>query len=205
MFKSLKSKIAILLILIILICGFLTLSNSGYVDIYLDGENVTTSFITIPFLYDNNEIIDEINDYALNNSYDNFDSNVSDLKNGIGKITHKHGIDNTIVKIDSSYGENQIPIIFLVNGTSMEPTLKDGQDIVILKTKNINVGDIVVCDSPEYGIIVKRVSEINGDRVYLTSDNKNSEITNINGVEYVSQGITTWENISNIMGVVEKY
>ena len=85
----------------------------------------------------------------------------------------------------------------------MVPTLQDGQTILVEKTKDISVNDVVVANSPEYGVIVKRVSDINGDKVHLISDNKNVEHKIGNGRIYELKGITTWVDISNIYGVVK--
>jgi phage repressor protein C with HTH and peptisase S24 domain len=101
-----------------------------------------------------------------------------------------------------------------VRGTSMVPTLQDGQDIIILKTKNLKVGDIVVAVHPTYGLVVKRLSIIEGNQVYLTSDNKNVEIINTktklpNGsVEIVTvqkTPLNTWLPTNNVIGVVKVY
>ena len=87
----------------------------------------------------------------------------------------------------------------------MLPTLQDGQKLLLNKTKNIHVGDIVVANSDEYGGIIKRVGDIEGDRVYLESDNKNINYEFINDTLYELKGITTWVNISDINGVIIDY
>lgn len=118
------------------------------------------------------------------------------------------------VKIVSQYGENQLPMPATVKGTSMVPTLKDGQQIVVLKTKDIKVGDLVVSRHPDYKLIVKRVAAIQGDQVYLRSDNRQVEylgnqVQNINGVERVvtieRRPLDTWVPKSYIIGVVKVY
>lgn len=85
----------------------------------------------------------------------------------------------------------------------MYPTLNDGQTVTVEKTKNVNVGNIVVANSSEYGVIVKRVSDVKGNQVYLTSDNKNVNYEYKNGATYETKGITTWVNINDIYGVVQ--
>ena len=87
----------------------------------------------------------------------------------------------------------------------MLPTLQDGQSVLINKSNDIHVGDIVVANSDEYGSIIKRVGDINGNEVYLISDNKNVSYTYKNGIPYETKGITTWVDISNIIGVVIGY
>ena len=109
------------------------------------------------------------------------------------------------INIDSIIGKNQIPVIAKVKGTSMFPTLQDGQQVLINKTHNIHIGDIVVANSSEYGGIIKRVSDINGDDVYLTSDNRDITYEYINNSLYEVKGITAWVNINDINGVVIEY
>ena len=117
-------------------------------------------------------------------------------------------------KIVSQFGTDQLPMPATVKGTSMVPTLQDGQEITILKTNNLNVGDIVVAVHPTYGLIVKRLSIIEGNQVYLTSDNKNVEIVKTkttlpNGaVETVTvqkTPLNTWISTENVIGVVKVY
>ena len=96
----------------------------------------------------------------------------------------------------------------------MVPTLQDGQEITVVKTNNLNVGDIVVAVHPTYGLIVKRLSIIDGTQVYLTSDNKNVEVVNTeknlpNGtVETITvqkTPLNTWIPTENVIGVVKVY
>jgi signal peptidase I len=118
------------------------------------------------------------------------------------------------VKLVSQYGENQLPMPATVSGTSMVPTLKDGQQIIVLKTSNFKVGDLVVARHPTYNLIVKRVAEIKGEQVYLKSDNRQIEIVGtqtevINGVvEQVTiekTPLDTWLPKTNVVGVVKVY
>ncbi|MCC7552875.1 MAG: S24/S26 family peptidase [Methanobacteriaceae archaeon] len=197
--------IAIIGLFLIFILVLFFVLNNNYVEVHLDGENITTTIITALFIHDSETISNQINEYTMKTTNNDYDSNISNLKEGIRNITKKHGMNNADIVINSKYGENQIPILFTVNGTSMDPTLKDNQDIIILKTKDIHVGDIVVSNDSEYGIIVKRVSEINGTGIYLTSDNKEIETEYINGIEYKKEGIKTWNNLSDIIGIVKEY
>ena len=64
--------------------------------------------------------------------------------------------------------------IFRVSGDSMLPTLKDGDAVMIIATKSIEPGDVVLADHPYKSSvkILKRVSEIDGEGRYsLTGDN----------------------------------
>ena len=46
---------------------------------------------------------------------------------------------------------------FKVSGSSMEPTLRTDDIVVVLKKKNISVNDIVVVKDSEYGFLIKRL------------------------------------------------
>jgi signal peptidase I len=140
-------------------------------------------------------------------------STVDIIKSDIRSIASKYGY-NADVKIVSQYGTNQLPMVAKVKGTSMIPTLKDGQNILVLKTNNLTVGDIVVAIHPTYGLIVKRLSIIEGSQVYLTSDNKNIEITNtqttlpdgsVENVTVEKIPVNTWLPTANVIGVVKVY
>lgn len=63
---------------------------------------------------------------------------------------------------------------FIVSGSSMDPTLKNG-DYVIAYQSDFKVGDIVVINSS--GIcnssrIIKRITAIDGEMVFVEGDNK---------------------------------
>ncbi len=200
------SKKIILLILIvgIGIIGYFSF-NGNSVEIYIDGENVSSSSIISPTSGVNTDQLNmEICDYVFKNM-DSTKGDGTTLKQDIQRICAAHGLNNVNVRINSVLGENKIPIQYHVDGKSMDPTLKDGQIVLVEKTKNIRVNDIVVADSPEYGRIIKRVNQINGDNVYLVSDNKNVTYERVNGALYETKGITTWVNIDNIYGVAVEY
>ena len=114
-------------------------------------------------------------------------------------------MENPKIRIDSSIGEDQIPVLVYVDGTSMVPTLQDGQTVLLNKSKDVHVGDIVVAESDEYGGIIKRVGKVEGDSIYLESDNKEVRYETHGGVLYEVKGITTWVDISDINGVVIEY
>lgn len=203
-----KASKFVLALVIIVILAIITLgfSNNTFqeVDVYIDGENVTSS-INVPFSNVNTTSLNsEICDYTLNSMQDP-NSNINSIKAGISDLCSSYGLNDITVNINSTIGENQIPIIYHVEGESMIPTLQNGQTVLVEKTKDISVGDIVVANSDEYGTIVKRVGQIDGSQVYLESDNKNVEIQMINGVLYETRGITTWVDISDIQGVVVQY
>ncbi len=139
----------------------------------------------------------EMEKKALTDIYSD-NSTVDSIKNDMKGIAEKYHY-NITVKIDSQFGTDQLPMPATVKGTSMLPTLKDGQDLVILKTKDFKVGDIVVARHPSYGLIVKRVAQIKGDQVYLMSDNREVIISN----NVISKGLDTWLPINDVVGVVK--
>lgn len=192
---------AIVIILLIFAGYFIFLGES--VDVYMDGENVTSKVIVSPFAgVDTTALNQEICNYTFQ-TMNSTDGDIKTLQQGISRICLNHGLDKVKVHIDSSLGPGEIPIVFHVQGNSMYPTLNDGQTVTVEKTKNVNVGNVVVANSSEYGVIVKRVSEVKGDQVYLTSDNKNVDYEYKDGVKYETKGITTWVNINDIYGVVQ--
>ena len=181
----------ILIIILAIFLGIFLTEDNGSVDVYIDGENVTAS--TNPGLnteINTKELNDEICNYSLE-SMNMPNTNINTLKSGIHDICLSYGLDTSNINIDSTLGENSIPVIYQVDGTSMLPTLQDG--------------DIVVANSSEYGNIIKRVDEVNNNQIHLVSDNKNIEYTQINGVIYETKGISTWVDFSDIYGVVIKY
>jgi signal peptidase I len=142
----------------------------------------------------------EILDYCLK-EMNNVDSNATTFKNGIAKIAEKYGFTNIDVTINSQFGKDNIPMIVNVQGTSMYPTLKDGEDVIIEKTNDIKVGDIVVAKDPQYGLLIKRVGNISGDQIFLSADNNDTVTIYENGRYYQMIAVEKWTNASNIVGV----
>lgn len=205
MSKFSKSFVLTLFILfIVAIAGYVAFSElTGPVaDVYIENNTVTTKvnsvFVSTDLLEEDicNYVLEELNDY---------DSDVDSVKQGIKDLGSYYGIDNLRVNLNSECGHDKLSTVFNVEGTSMVPTLQDGQDITVEKTKDIHVNDIVVANSPQYGVIVKRVNQIDNDEVYLTSDNKKVSYEEINGILYETKGITTWVDISDIYGIVRSY
>ena len=79
---------------------------------------------------------------------------------------------------------------FKVSGSSMEPTLRTDDIVVVLKKKNISVNDIVVVKDSEYGFLIKRLEKFEKNGIKLSSDNKNS----------LSPATKNIYDISNIVG-----
>ena len=197
-----KIILALIILILIIFCGIIFLGNDT-VNIYNDGENVSVETITFSDI-DKNALNKELCDYTLNIMNDTY-TNTTTYRNEINNICNYYGLENPEINIDSSIGPDQIPILITVDGTSMLPTLQDGQTVLINKTHDVKVGDIVVADSQEYGGIIKRVNQVNGDNIHLVSDNKNVSYEFINGELYQIKGISTWVDISDINGVVIEY
>lgn len=61
--------------------------------------------------------------------------------------------------------------IIPVKGISMEPTLREGNVLVVYAQKDYSVGDIVVYSYREEGYLVHRIIEINKGAVMCKGDN----------------------------------
>ena len=173
------------------------------VNLYTDGENVSVEIYDINWGIDVEGLEDDILDLTFQVMEDP-STNVTTLKEGISELCLEYGLENPKITIDSSIGEDQIPMYTHTEGDSMLPTIKSGQCVLVNKSHDIHEGDLVSAESPEYGGICKRVAEIDGDSVYLVSDNK--EVTYEYRGDYVieSKGIETWVDISDINGKIIK-
>ena len=204
MIKKSTLIIGFIVIILLVIGGYFIFIGES-VTVYMDGENVTSQSTISPFAgVDTNELNEEICDYTLE-AMDSTNGSVQSLRQGILRICLSHGLDNVKVYLDSPLGSDEIPILFHVEGLSMYPTLKDGQTVLVEKTHDIKVGSMVVANSDEYGPIIKRVSKINGNQIYLTSDNTDVDYEYINGTMYETKGISTWVDVDDVYGVVVQY
>ncbi len=198
-----KRIILALVILILIILAGIMLFGNNTVDIYNDGENISVETKTFADIDKRG-----LNSAICNYSFEVMNDTTTDIvayRHGIEDICRKYGLEDVEINVDSIIGPDQIPVVINVDGTSMLPTLQDGQKVLINKTHDVHVGDIVVADSDEYGGIIKRVDDINGNNIHLTSDNKKVSYEYINGVLYEVSGISTWVDISDINGVVISY
>lgn len=129
-------------------------------------------------------------------------ANITTLKNELTQICHKHGLINPNITITTPYGDDNFIYTVKAVGISMYPTIKNGDMLILNKTHDFHVDDLVSANYPSSsGGIVKRVAAIKGDSVYLISDNVNgSYVKNGEIIEY--EGIRTWVNMSDIQGVV---
>jgi signal peptidase I len=209
-----RSWLIIGLLVLLLAAGsaFYVVSNehNTVLTVKTNGTDVSiqsSSFFGVP-----EAMVNKMKNKAMNDVQDDV-STVNSIKSDMQSIARNYNY--TIqVKLVSQYGENQLPMPATVSGTSMVPTLKNGQNIIVLKTSDFKVGDLVVARHPTYGLIVKRVAAIKGDQVYLKSDNRQIEIVGtqtqvINGVvEQVTiekTPLDTWLPKANVVGVVKVY
>lgn len=172
-------------------------SNQVVIEFFEGGSSYIDVYVPQNDYYLQNEIYGCI----LDQTYDS-NANVATLKNEVREICQNYGIDNPNISVKSPYGDDSFVYLGKADGISMEPTIKDGSMLILNKTHDIHVGDIVSAEyRPKNIDILKRVSVINGDEAYLTSDNVNGTFVK-NGKEYEYEGLRTWVNISDINGVL---
>lgn len=148
-----------------------------------------------------NSMLNEIYACIFDQTADS-NANVTTLKNEVTNICHEWGIDNPDIEITSPYGENTFLYMGIADGISMEPTIKNGEMLVLNKTRDFQVGDIVSAYyHPKHIDILKRVDKIEGDEVYLISDNVNGTFVQ-NGHVYEYEGLRAWVNMADINGVL---
>lgn len=171
--------------------------NEIIIDFYSDGSSNINVYVPDNNNYLQSEIYGCIIDQTRDSSTD-----ITTLKNEVKKICQDNGIENPDITVQSPYGEDMFIYQGLAAGISMEPTIKDGSILIFNKTRDIRVGDIVSAEyHPKHIDILKRVSVIKGDEVYLISDNVGGSYVK-NGKEYAYEGLRTWVNMSDINGVL---
>ena len=197
--------ISILFLVVAIGMGFYIHENSQTVNITIEtnGTDIIVKSSTLFFAPTPPGMEEEIADHISNSIYAP-ESTLDSIKADVKLIASKYGYKKVNVQLRSQFGVDQLSMPAVVKGNSMYPTLRDGQRIIVLKTKDFKVGDIVVAKHPEYGLIVKRVGKIEGDSVYLISDNKNIEqiYTGTSIVTLVP--LNTWLPRSAIIGVVKE-
>lgn len=171
----------------------ITIETNGS-DVEVKASSPLYFFANVP-----HNMMVEINNKALSD-VESDTSTVETIKTDVYAIAQKYGY-NAEVKIESQFGTDQLPMTATVRGTSMVPTLQDGQSLVVLKTKVFKVGDIVVARHPSYGLIVKRVSEIKNGQVFLKSDNREIIVTDGG----ILKGLDAWIPVEEVVGVVKVY
>ena len=62
---------------------------------------------------------------------------------------------------------------YRIQGNSMLPELKDGDEVLVNPNEPYQIGDIVVAQHPfkQSVVLIKRISEIDESSVYLIGDN----------------------------------
>lgn len=179
-------------------------SSAVTVNIETNGADITVETSTFPFSSAPSSMETEIAEY-LASAIKNPNSTIESIKSDITAIGKKYNYEEVTVNLQSQFGENQLPLPAVVSGDSMYPTLNDGQNLMVLKTKNFKVGDIVISKHDEYGLIVKRVGKIEANRVYLMSDNKNVETIYEGNYIITKTPLNTWVPRDYIIGVVKEY
>ena len=210
-----RSRIAIIFAILIIgtIAATIMMQDLNNIDItvHTNGSNVEVKSYS-PFYIAPHQMDVEMEEAAMEQLVEP-NSTVASIKNEIKSIAKNYNYTATVTLI-SPYGIDQLPMPAKVNGTSMLPTLKNGQEIIVLKTKDYKVNDIVVAMHPDYGMIVKRLKVIDPDKVYLMSDNRNIEYyttqkTLGNGLveydTYKKTPLDTWLPKENVIGVVKIY
>lgn len=211
---KLKTGLIIGLLVLVALAGssIYVLSNQHSIGITITTNGTDVSIAKSSWFNVPESMMGEMKVKALADVQD-ADSNVGSIKADMQNIASKYNY-TVQVKISSQFGEDQLPLIATVKGTSMVPTLTDGQEIVVLKTADFKVGDIVVAHHPDYNLIVKRVGEINGSQVYLKSDNQaievvKNQVSYVNGMKQIvtiqKTPLNTWLPKSNVIGVVKVY
>ncbi len=208
----LKTGLIISLLVLVALIGSTSylIANQHNIGITIETNGTEVSVYSTSWSYVPETMMEEMSVKALadvedpNSSLDSIQANMQNIA-----IKYNYTVE---VKISSQFGEDQLPMPATVKGTSMVPTLNDGQSIMVLKTADFKVGDIVVAHHPDYKLIVKRVGKINGDQVYLESDNKKVEIIQSqvsfeNGMKKVvtiqKTPLNTWVPRNNVIGVVK--
>lgn len=200
--KKIYFLILFLLLLSISFASVYADSNIN-INVIINGQQVSITDSSLNFLDSNRANMDnEIINFTANQVVDMYASTES-YKQGVSDIAKTYGYDVVTVNIDSDLNDGSLPLVSAVKGTSMTPTLHSGDIIIINRTQEIKTGDVVVCNDTEYGLIVKRVGEVNGANVYLQSDNKSKELINDGGFFYVEEGLHKWVTLDRIYGVVK--
>ncbi|MDD3754635.1 MAG: S24/S26 family peptidase [Methanobacterium sp.] len=208
----LKTGLIISLLVLVALVGSTSylIANQHNIGITIETNGTEVSVYSTSWFHVPETMMEEMSVKALADVEDP-NSSLDSIQANMQNIASKYNY-TVEVKISSQFGEDQLPMPATVKGTSMVPTLNDGQSIVVLKTADFKVGDIVVAHHPDYKLIVKRVGKIDGDQVYLESDNKKVEIIQSqvsfeNGMKKVvtiqKTPLNTWVPRSNVIGVVK--
>lgn len=192
--------IALLILFVSVSTSFVISEQSHNLDVVVKTNGTDVQIQTNSLLFSNmpSSMKNEMKERALTDVYDD-KSTVESIKSDLKNIAKRYNY-TVNVRIESQFGTDQLPMPATIKGTSMLPTLQEGQELIILKTADFKVGDIVVARHPQYGLIVKRVAQIKGNEVYLMSDNREVVVQG----NTISRGLDTWLPISDVVGVVKE-
>lgn len=202
--KFVLVSLSVIICLLFIFYPFLGNDEDLSIGIYTNGTDYELSFDNSFFEEIPDDLINEIQLYLQTNlqKYSSTKDTITvDLKN----IARKYGYTNININIETPLENNDLPYSVVVSGTSMYPTLKDGQRLIVVKTKDFKIGDIVVSKHDKYGLIIKRVSKIETNRVYLISDNKETEVIYKGNQIITKTPLRTWVPKNYIIGVVPNY
>ena len=182
------------------------------VTINTDGTSTTVKATSINEVKVQDKMLTEMKNKALKDIKSE-KSTTNSIKKDIKSIAAKYNY-TAEVTINSQFGTDKLPFPATVSGNSMLPTLKDGQDVIALKTSSFKVGDLVIARHSTYGLIIKRVAAIKNGKVFLKSDNRKvenitTETTLPDGVVEINTikktPLDTWQPKKNVIGVVKDY
>lgn len=199
-----NKKLLLIGLFFILLIAIPSIKALSPLDIYLtvDKDSISMSDSSIPILNsDTGQLTSEIMNYTAS-AVVNPDISNGEYLEHVRNICAKYGYDDVNIHIDSILDDNSLPLFSNVVGTSMEPTLHSGDVIVVNRTQDIQVGDIVTCNDTEFGLIVKRVGDIDGDWIYLESDNKTRTYKLTMGGVVREEGLHKWVTRDRIEGIV---
>lgn len=177
-----------------------TFSDTLTIDVNLDGENVSVNPFTLSFNTNIGNMGSEMETYVYS-QMNNVDSNITTLTEGLRNIAHSYGFSDVTINIHSQFGDNIMPMIIIVDGVSMVPTLQDGEKVIIEKTDNPQIGDIIVVKDPVETLLIKRLGNVSGDQIFLSSDNNDTIVMIVNGTPVEMIALEKWTNASNVVGV----
>ena len=199
-----NKKLLLIGLFFILLIAIPSIKALSPLDIYLtvDKDSISMSDSSIPILNsDTGQLTSEIMNYTAS-AVVNPDISNEEYLEQVRNICARYGYDDVNIHIDSVLNDNSLPLFSNVVGTSMMPTLHSGDVIVVNRTQDVQVGDIVTCNDTEFGLIVKRVGDIDGDWVYLESDNKTRTYKLTVGGVVREEGLHKWVTRDRIEGIV---
>lgn len=96
----------------------------------------------------------------------------------------------------------------LVDGSSMEPSLYPGDVLLFTRKGDLAYGDMILLESEDGGLTVKRVAGLGGDTVSLSQDghlNRNGGLVEEKNVRYGTQNTAQWISLPCTVGPEEVF